>query len=58
MFVVICKDNNSTPIISMFDDEMDALANIKQLAEKGAMNIYLTKEVPFEIERKVNVKLI
>ncbi|WP_154663208.1 hypothetical protein [Bacillus massiliigorillae] len=58
MFVVICKDNNSVPTISMFDDEIDALDNIKYLAEKGAMNIYLTTEVPFEIERKVNVKLI
>ncbi|MEH6945050.1 hypothetical protein [Bacillus sp. JJ722] len=58
MYVIICKGKNSTPIISMFDDDIDALNNIKHLAENGATNITLAKEIEFEIERKVNVRLV
>ncbi|MEH6943562.1 hypothetical protein [Bacillus sp. JJ722] len=57
MFVVICLDN-SIPMVSCFEDELEALENVKYLAENGAINIRLTKNVEFEIERKVSVKLI
>ena len=58
MYVVICIDEINHKTISTFADQDDALDCIKRLAEKGAKNIKLAKEVEFEIEMKVNVRLV
>ena len=58
MYVVICLDRHSIPSVSMFDVETEALEHIKHLAEQGANNIHLAKEIDFEIERKINVRLV
>lgn len=58
MYVVICLDHQSIPSVSMFDNEFEALDCVKRLAEQGATKIHLTREVEFEIERKVNVRLV
>lgn len=58
MYVVICLDRHSIPSVSMFDVETEALECIKHLAEQGATNINLAKEIDFEIERKISVRLV